>query len=248
MIADIKAEFRKLLTVRSTYVITAICLAFTILIAFYALGYRLTAVEASGSNALADSPHAVIQFVGLLLGLVGILMITHEYRYNTIMYTLTAARRRWQTLASKIIVITTFAVVVGAAITIISPYLTKFGVNLRGTQLAPQDLPLGTIVLKSMLYCWGCAMFGAIIATLIRVQAGAIVIYLLMPLLVENILVLLLKDNTKYLPFTALSHVVRDGPVSAGALSYTQTVLVVLSYIVVGWLVTLVLFNKRDAN
>ncbi len=39
MIADIKAEFRKLLTVRSTYVITAICLAFTILIAFYALGY-----------------------------------------------------------------------------------------------------------------------------------------------------------------------------------------------------------------
>jgi hypothetical protein len=163
---------------------------------------------------------------------------------------LTAARWRWQTLAAKIIVITTFTVMVAAVITLLSPSLTRLGMHFAGIPVLPQNPNFGELMANCIFYCWGCAMFGAIIAIIVRAQPGAIVVYLLMPLLIEGLLTLLLKENVKYLPFTALSRVVGTMEAGAlhGALPYTQDLLIVLGYIVGGWIVAFALFHKRDAS
>jgi hypothetical protein len=70
------------------------------------------------------------------------------------------------------------------------------------------------------------------------------VTFLLVPLIGENILGILLKSNTKYLPFTGLQSI---GQPAAGV-SSAHEALVMLAYVAVGLLVSAVLFVRRDAN
>lgn len=105
MIASIRAEFRKLLTVRSTYFIILICLAIICLFAGYGDGIRASAANLQDPNRLAGESYSAIIFVGLIVALVGLLSFGHEYRYNGIMYTLTASNNRLKSIAAKALVV-----------------------------------------------------------------------------------------------------------------------------------------------
>jgi len=81
----------------------------------------------------------------------------------------------------------------------------------------------------------------------LRNQIGAIVTFLLVPLIGENILMALLKNSGQYLPFTALQSV--SAPTTLGNhVTSAHEVLVVLVYVSVGLVVGSVLFIRRDAN
>src|SRR5579863_2328529 len=111
MISAIKAEFLKLLTVRSTYFIVLISFAIVALVAGYGNGYRIDSFRLHNPGILANESGNSIIFVGAILALAGLLLLAHEYRYNTILYTLTSSNNRAKSLAAKIVVVSVFAVI-----------------------------------------------------------------------------------------------------------------------------------------
>jgi ABC-type transport system involved in multi-copper enzyme maturation permease subunit len=111
MMSAIKSEFRKLLSVRSTYFIILICLAIVILVAGFIQGFHADPKTLLPPNVLENQSTGAVEFVGFILAFAGLLLAGHEYRYNTVYYTLTSINRRYKILLAKFAVITVFALV-----------------------------------------------------------------------------------------------------------------------------------------
>ena len=59
----------------------------------YAKGYR-SANDLASPNRVESISLLSVSFVSILTGIVALLMVTHQYRHNTIMYTLTSSNSR----------------------------------------------------------------------------------------------------------------------------------------------------------
>ncbi|HSH55622.1 MAG TPA: hypothetical protein VK983_02230 [Candidatus Limnocylindrales bacterium] len=250
MIHLLRSEIRKLLTIRSTYGLILACLAITVFFAFYIMGYRTTA-PVTDPGALVRQMTDAIQFLVLFFAIIGVLLMTHEYRFGTIMYTLTSSPRRWQVLVAKIVTVTVLVLLLTAVFAALAPLLTYAGWLLKGVNFVPQDLPSLDLVARVLFYSWAYAMFALLIAVLVRNQNGAIAVLFLLPLTIEILLGLLLRERAAYLPFTLLQSVVQNQPASmlapSSPLSPWQAAGVFTIYLIVGWLIGLLLFLKRDA-
>jgi ABC-type transport system involved in multi-copper enzyme maturation permease subunit len=252
VIATVKAEFRKLLTVRTTYVITLLVIVAVSLIAFFLEGWNLKGAALQDPAQLAGDVTGALN-ITVFGAIVAILLVTHEYRYNTIMYTLTSSKSRSKVLVAKFITISAYALFLAALIGVLSPVMSYLGVHAHGNVLAPQVLDYGDLIWRSLFYGWAYGMFGLLLALLTRNQVASIVTLFLIPDLVEQLLgFLLLKHNTVYMPFSALAQVINgpgpQGMPTASSLSSGHAALVVCAYLVVGWIVAWILFLKRDAN
>ncbi len=245
------AEFRKLLTVRSTYFITGLMTLLVILVGFYAQGWRLMGADLQNPNQIS-SVLLGISAVKVFGAIVGILLMTHEYRYNTILHTLTSSNSRSKVLWSKFIVVSVYAILLSVFTGVLAPLMVYLGVHAHGHVLAPQIIDYGTIVWRNLFYGWGFAMAGLLLAALMRNQIAAIVALFLIPGIVEQLVgALLLKHNSVYLPFSALGQVLSgpsNGAPTSSAMSAGKAALVYCAYVIVGWIIAWILFLKRDAN
>lgn len=245
----LKAEFRKLLTVRSTYIVCALTLALLIFYGFYIAGWRIDSADLLNKGTLAGDITGAASTVSIFVALLAVLLMTHEYRYNTIMYTLTSSNSRNKVLFAKVVAMTVFAIAFIAVAAVLAPLMVLWGIHAHSLTLVPQTLHIGTLIWECLFYCWGYTMAGLLLAALIRNQIGAIVTLFIVPGTVEALLGLLLKNNAQYLPFTALGIVVGNSmhaitsPISAG-----RAALVFTGYLVVGWIIAWILFLQRDAN
>lgn len=255
MINSLKADFRKLLTVRSTYFMTLIALALVTLVSGYFNGYKkkftdepvgFVPTELDGANNyihLVTSMNAATAAV--FISLIAILFVAHEYRYNTIMYTLTANASRVKVWLSKIITISIFGALLGTFISIYGVLATIVGLKLNGTDLPDQDFDLVSLGLKLLAYFVGYALLSTFIAFILRSLVGAIALYFVYPTLVEQSLgALLLKDNANYLTFKSLDSIIFP---SAAMSANTALWVAGLWLLGIGAL-SLALFWKRDAN
>lgn len=268
MIPTLKAEFKKLLSVRSTYIISLLFLLLSCFVAFYVHGFKDTGVpnlsghspvDVAGAKLfLASSIDQIANVVSVAGALIGLLLLAHEYRYNTIVYTLTAANSRSKVLAAKIIAILGYVLVYSLLASIISLLMMWFGALAGGHHLPPQDINYLTFFAKCVFYSEAFALAGLLLVALIRNQIGAIAALFIIPGTVEGLLALLLKRNAVYLPFTALSQVVQTPVIpsakeahpdpNVGVLTPGKGALVFLAYLVVGWIIAWVLFLRRDAS
>jgi hypothetical protein len=246
MITALKAEFRKLLTVRSTYVILLLGLIIELINAFYIFGYKATVATRHDPSILNHEATTAVEIVSVLLAICGILLITHEYRYNTIMHSLTLARRRSQVFYAKVVAISLFTIVFIGLFAILSPLLNLAGMHLHGYHLVPQELHFSSLWWRALFGGWAFVMLATVAALIIRIQVGAIVALFLLPGTIEGLLGLLLKRNQVYLPFASVGEVLSHN--SAGYISYAHAAAVALAWIVTGLLIALVLFERRDAN
>jgi ABC-type transport system involved in multi-copper enzyme maturation permease subunit len=249
MMRACKAEFYKLLSVRSTYFITAFIAAFVIFLGFYLEGWRLNSAGLHDPNQMAGATGAMA--LTMLGGIVAILLMTHEYRWNTIMYTLPNSNSRSKVLFSKIIVVSAYALFLTALIGILGPVMAYLGIHAHGHVLVPQTLHYWNLIWRSLFFAWGYGIAGLLLAVLLRSQVASIATLLLIPTLVEQLLGgLLLKHNAVYMPFSALSQVLNGS--SPGATSSTMSSVkaagVYCIYLIVGWVVAWILFLKRDAG
>ena len=254
MLASIKSEFRKLLTARSTYVITLLgFLLIGFLLDFYAQGYRATD-DINSPQFLEGVSLISVTFISIFAGIVSLLIITHEYRYNTIVYTLTSSNSRTKTFIAKALVVGIYSLVVGGLMAVLGPLLAYLGVSMQGAELAPQTIHVWDIACRALFYSFGNAMAATIIAFIIRNQIGAILTFFIIIGTVEELLTLILKENAKYLPFRALNEVVnfsaQTGAAArdAAALSVGENALVFTAYMTVGLIVSWLVFVRRDAN
>lgn len=247
MIPTIKSEFRKLFSVRSTYIITFFVIAFLLFIAFYVEGWRLRPEQLNDPKQLASDVYGGMTLM-VFGAIVAILSMTHEYRYNTITYTLSSSNSRAKVLVSKIIVVSCYVIGLSILVGILSPVATYLGVHARGHALVPQVLYYKDLIWHSLFFSWSYGMIGLLLATIIRQQPGSVAALFILPAVVEPLLSQLLNKNAVYLPFAALTQLVGDGAVGGGRLSPGKAALVVLVYLAVGWAVAWSLFLRRDAS
>ncbi len=249
MFPAIKSELRKLFTIRSTYIVSIVAMLLAAFFSFYIEGLR-GADNMLQPAKLQNEILSCLSVLALFGSIVATLLITHEYRYSTIMYTLTSSNSRTKVLLAKVIALTGYVVlftIIGVAVSVGSMY---FGLAVKHITLVPQHVAWGDLIWRTMFFSWAYGIAGLILGLLMRQVVGAIVAIFMFPSTIEPLLGLLLKDNAKYLPFTALNHVVdtSNGPASSGALTAGKSAAVFGVYLLVGWVVAWILFLRRDAN
>src|SRR4051812_17866621 len=106
MIPALKSECRKLLTVRSTYVIVGSVVALIIFYSFYIVGWRSAVGNLHDPSTVTSNNNGMLNSLPTILGaIMAILLMTHEYRYNPILPSLTSSNNRVKVLAAKFLVI-----------------------------------------------------------------------------------------------------------------------------------------------
>lgn len=258
MLASLKSELRKLLSIRMTYVVTLIGLLITGgLMSFYGLGWNDSVQGAANPQFMEGVILNNANFMAVFISVVALLMVTHEYRYNTITYTLTSSNSRNKSYLAKLAVIGSFSLIVTALASVIGPLLAMLAMHIKGVELSPQTIPYLDVLWRCLFFGFGMATAAAVIAFIIRNQVGAIMTFFIAVNTVEGLLSILLKENTKYLPFTSIQHVVnvtlRDGSTPEGIAgqgywSPPQAALLFTIYLVIAGVVAWLLFLRRDAN
>lgn len=243
MLSTVKAEFRKLLTLRSSYGVAIVCLVLVFLFAFYGAGFHSQPGDLKNPHLLAQQASDAISFLGVIGALVAVLLVTNEYRYNLIVYTLTAARSRSRVVVAKLLAVTAYALVFAALFAVLSPLLAAAGLHVHGVRYVHQSIPYASLVWRILFGGWALFMYAFVIAQLIRNQVGALVTAFVFPGIVNQLLTLVFRGNSKYLPYFAVDNVLHGG-----SLSYGKAALVAVLYIVAAVLVSWWLFLKRDAN
>ena len=244
-------EFRKLLTVPSTYAAAALAFVVSAGMATYLAGSEATSEGLAERTFLATTVADTMAIVAILGAVVGVLVVTHEYRYNTLPYTLTATNDRNKVLAAKLAVVTTFSVVASLGVDLVAVAASSLTAHLvHGRELAPQTLGYGDLLWRTVLYGWGYAVAGTAIALLVRNQVGAVVTAFVLFGPVEGILSSALGRYGYLLPFTALANVL-GSKLSNEALTSVSHQQAALAFLVditiaasVGWLG----FLRRDAS
>lgn len=249
MLASLKSEFKKLLTVRSTYIITTLVLIAVAFFSVYVYGYQQEALRASDSGFIADVIYSMLGMFAYFGTIIAILLVTHEYRYNTISYTLTASSSRIRVLLSKTIVALSYTFVVGIAVTLVAYFGAKWGLSMSGDTLVAQNAPFWELVWRFGAYIAGYTLVGLILGALIRGVVGAIVVFFMTPL-VEQLIGQLLGKNAEFLPFRALEAIANNSFAGVTMTSLTNlTALGVFAiYLAIAGTTAAVLFVKRDAS
>jgi ABC-2 type transport system permease protein len=247
----LRAEFRKLFTLRSTYAIPILALAATAALAFYLAGWQATPQDLHDPGFLATQVAGPLGIVVVFATLLSILLMTHEYRYNTIAYTVMSANSRSKVLLAKIVVVTALALAFTVAVDVVSLVASYLGARVvHGHALVSQTIGAGDLLWRTLVFGWGYAIVGLLIATLIRHQVGTIVLVFLLFGPIEGILGAALGRNAMYLPFTALGNVLKSKTVNTVLLpvSPQRAALTFAADIAIGWMVAWVLFLRRDAS
>lgn len=259
MIRGLRSEFKKIFTVRSTYILMFFTLVFMAFYNLYIIGFK-QGVNNSGVVGGPRSSSFLMQEVTraggiaapvLFSSIVAVLLMAHEYRYNTIMYTLTNSNSRNKTLAAKILAVTGFAVVFSLVIEVLAPSLSLLGLHLHHVKLAHQSFYYGQFFWRVTFYAWAYAMIGVLLAIFFRNVVAAVVSLFLLPFAIEPILALALNAHQQqYLPFTALIAVLNNGIVrfGPGVFGAARSAAIVAVYLVVGWVIAWLLFLRRDAS
>lgn len=252
MLTAIKAEFKKFLTVRSTYLVTGFLLVLVTFLSVYVMGYHQAAAKAASEIYLADTIYTMVGTAMTFIAVLAMLLVAHEYRYNTILYSLTLARQRLNMLLGKLVVMWSYAILVTLVVIAIAVYGSQLGLRIKGVELAPQQFALLESLWQSIAYAMGYALVGLILATLIRGLVGTIVTFFVLSS-VEGLLMPLLKENSKYLPFRSLDSipvVTSPNSISAGfpTLDNLQALGLFTVYAVIFGTIAVIGFVRRDAN
>lgn len=243
MFNTVKSEVRKLVTLRSSYGVALVCLAFLALFAFYGTGFHSQPADLKNPQLLAKQAFDAISFLGVIGALVAVLLVTNEYRHNLIVYTLTAAKNRTRVIVAKLLAVTLYALVFTVFFAVLSPIFAYIGLHAHGAHYMQQSIPYAGMAWRILYGGWALFVFAFIMAQLIRNQVGALVTAFAFPGVVNQLLSLVFRGNSKYLPYFAVDNVLHGGD-----LSYAKAAGVVALYVIVGVLVAWYLFSKRDAN
>jgi ABC-2 type transport system permease protein len=250
MIQLMRAEWIKLRTVTSHWVLVSIGVAFTPVVAI------LTAIFADTDGMDRDVPVAVTVgttiVLSLLMGTVGVLAFAQEHAHGTIRVTYAAEPRRIRVLLAKAIVLSATAVVV-AAVTVYATWAVAVAIlQGRDDRLdfsgpdAHREALLGAVALCVLL-----TLLGFAIGMLIRNAPAAIAIFVLWPLLAENLigalLIVIFGDGAvRWLPYSSGFQLLSTDP-SNDFFSRVPAGLYFAAWVAAITAVGMVLSTKRDA-
>ena len=272
MIDALRYEWIRIRTVRSTYWLTGVALAFALLVAVaVSWGMRVTLGDANGPTsedlrevgpwvgtqfARAGAPY----FLAFLLAMIGILGWGHEYRHGMVRATLTALPSRLHVWVAKYLVVTVWVAVsvvvcylAGTAVSWL--FLSSEGIAIYTSQTWEA---LGRAVLYAVLLSWLAMAFTG----LVRNQTATLVLLFLWPLAIENVITLIFflvpglrerSELTRFLPFSAGGRINTDMFFAPGETLFGNPMTWVGGLVVFGgitllaMIASLLLFRRRDA-
>ena len=246
----IAAEFAKLVTTRTTWVITALGAVFAGVGAAFFLFESEFSGEFTGTDAQIAATVDQIGGLSVIVLVVGVLVMTTEFRHATIGRTLQLTPSRTRVLGAKIIVGAIYGVVfflVGLAV--IAVLLAVAGIGV--------ELDIGAAVIDSLwqgpLGLALTAVFGVAIGALLRSQVVAITASLVYVMLVETLVNQFAPQVARWLPFQALNGLFLSDEVMASMpegmaqpLEPGIALAVFIGYVVVTAAAAVVLMRVRD--
>ncbi|HKF00564.1 MAG TPA: ABC transporter permease subunit [Actinomycetes bacterium] len=194
MTGQIRSELLKVRTTRTVWALTALAVGFVAL-STVANSYFVTA----GVQAAADAGSAEI-FRSVLASIstsgaqvaplcLGILLLTAEFRHNTITATLLAEPRREVVVAAKVVAILVVGAGIAVAATVVGLAIALPWLGLDGVAVpSAGELPL--IVLGNFLVLVLYGLLGLGLGTVVRNQVVAVVVGVVFVTTVEPLLVL----------------------------------------------------------
>ncbi len=224
-------------------------LILVIFFGFYVGGWHSQKLDLLDPYRLQTIAKQAISFLSVFSAILAVLLFTHEFRYNTISYTLTLSNSRQKVLLAKVITVGVIALVATAVAGSLTPLLANWGIHANHLHLVTQHFYYLDLLWRGLVFGLGYTMAGLVIAALIRNQIGAIVALLLIPTTVEGLLSIWLKSNTVYLPFSALHTMLGAGTdIQKASLAPIDAMYVFLGYLAFSGAIAWYLFIKRDAN
>jgi ABC-type transport system involved in multi-copper enzyme maturation permease subunit len=239
--ALLSAELLKLRTTRMVYGLLGALLA----IVAVATVVGILATDESelerDPEGLFASPLSGIVFVLLL----GVMLMSGEFRHGTITQTLLATPVRWKVLVTKIVAAAILGFVFAVIAEMFALVLGWPTLTLKGVDFTFNDDALRLVVgnIGAMTIA---GPLGVALGSLIRNQVAAIVVVFAWLLVLEPLLGAGLNDNEKFLPGSAIAAIV--GADQAHLLSPAGGVAVLLAYVVVLAAVGGGLVFTRDVN
>ncbi len=203
MLNQIRSEWIKLRSVRSTVVMFIVAIALS---AFFAGVGQVNAIE----DVQADEIFFGILFSQIFFMVLGVQIIGQEYRFKTIRATFAATPKRLNVIFAKLIVLiaTVLATtLILMALSILVAYIVLsiqgFTIDFGGENL---EKFIAGIFASSAFF----AMFGFAVGAIVKQPIAGIVLTLIYALVVENIVSGILQfvlnvDFYKWLPFTVLA-------------------------------------------
>ncbi|MFM7617535.1 MAG: hypothetical protein ACKO72_08790 [Actinomycetes bacterium] len=239
MIHQMRSEWIKFRTVRSTVVLTILAIVL-------AAGVAVLAGFLVDGTMRIDDCLGGVQVASLLILVLGVQIVGQEYRFATIRPTFSATPRRGRVIVAKLLVLcltTAVAAVVLMALSVLCAWIVTRFQDIRLDLSAPgtSRVLIGTVVVLVIH-----AILGFGVGCIVRQPIAGIVIVLVWVTVVEGILIGLLPDAVKWFPIAGMNDVnalvlQRDrgpdaiellGPVLAALYSAS----VGLALVTVGWL------------
>lgn len=225
---------------------TTVTLVLTLL-AIVSLGAAGTSDGASGSFISVESDIVDIAGISTIFTLIlGILVVTWDYRHGTITQTFLAAPRRERVLAAKLVTAIVLGVLLVASALVLSIGIAEIWLG-ENFQLAGENWnQAGRIVIAAVLW----AILGLGLGAILQTQVGALISAIIWFLVVELVLVGLgpkIGHVDKYLPGEALREFAAGGVVD-DRLGRTAAGLLAAGYAAAAAALGTVSVLRRDVN
>ncbi|MEV7662668.1 ABC transporter permease subunit [Paenarthrobacter sp. NPDC089316] len=207
------------------------------------------AIAAQGGELAVTIPSSGIAFAQLILGSLGVLLMSSEFTTGMARSTFAAVPRRLSPFLAKLIVVVVSAFLLTAVSTYIAGLVALPIVDNYGLKLDLGSSQSIKLLLVNSVYVAAVAAIGMALGTIIRNSAGGIMslvgIFFVLPIAFQLIPGDFFKEASKYLPtntlnpLTAVKHV-------PDTLEAWQAALVLGAWVVVPVALAMILLKKRD--
>ncbi|MFM7059790.1 MAG: hypothetical protein ACKOZL_01205 [Actinomycetes bacterium] len=200
MIAQMRSEWIKFRSVRSTVVLTVLAIVL-------AAGIAVLVAFLSKGTVRIDNCLGGVQVAALLIMVLGVQIVGQEYRFSTIRPTFSATPRRGRVIGAKLLVLVITTAVAAVALMVLSILCAFLVTKVHGSRLdlgAPgtSRVLIGTIVVLVVH-----AIIGFGVGCIVRQPIAGIVIVLVWVTVVEGILTGLLPDSVRWFPIAGMANV-----------------------------------------
>ena len=238
----LQVEWYKLRTARGTWILFAVAVAAA---ALAAAGAAATATVDQLSTAVGQRQVAHTAGSGAIFVLIlGILLVTNEFRYGTIVFTTLADPQRVNTLAGKAVVAAGAGAAVGVASVVANIAVGTASLANRGYSYRIGDRELWSTFVGSVAAAVVFGLLGVAIGAVVRKGPAAIIGALAWLLVLEALVGQVIPHLRPYLPGAADQAVARVP--DANLLTMWQGGLVGAGYLVVAAILALGVTRHRD--
>jgi ABC-type transport system involved in multi-copper enzyme maturation permease subunit len=243
----LRSEWIKLWSVRSHQIMFAVAILASVGLALLvALVIQNDPEQLGNDFDPFTTALAGVGIAAILVGAVGVLMISGEYRHNTLRVTFAAEPRRVRVLLAKAVVGFVAGVIVGLIAVPLALVIGLSILNVRDFEVTVGGFSFWRAAIGAVVLLGLNVLVGIALGTILKSSAAAITLFAILNVVLEPVIGLVLGDYARFLPFRAASEVVnpqRMDPSLGWPLALAYFLVWLIGLMLIGaWLL-----NRRDA-